>query len=112
MLNPLRCQFHYGVKYCGNCLMRNKIRVVHWRLKNGRLQDDQNVVLLDFIPRVSSERAIKEEFLMIFALVYAAQIQADTIDVIRGMAEDENGTPQLSLGGSNHKLCCLSSGKN
>ncbi len=74
-----------------------QIRVVHWRLRNGRLKDDQNVVLLNFIPRALSERAIKEEFLMIFAIVHAAQTQADTIDMIRGMAEDENGTPQMSL---------------
>lgn len=74
-----------------------QIRVVHWRLKNGRLNDDQNVVLLNFIPRAFSERAIKEEFLIIFALVHAAQTQADTIDSIRVMAEDENGTPQMSL---------------
>ena len=74
-----------------------QIRVVHWRLRNGRLKDDQNVVLLNFIPRAFSERAIKEDFLIIFALVHAAQTQADTIDVIRGMAEDENGTPQMSL---------------
>ena len=74
-----------------------QIRVVHWRLKNGRLNDDQNVVLLNFIPRAFSERAIKEEFLIIFALVHAAQTQADTIDAIRVMAEDENGTPQMSL---------------
>ena len=74
-----------------------QIRVVHWRLRNGRLRDDQNVVLLNFIPRAFSERVIKEEFLMIFALVHAAQTEADTIDVIRVMAEDENGTPQMSL---------------
>ena len=74
-----------------------QIRVVHWRLRNGRLRDDQNMVLLNFIPRAFSERAIKEEFLMIFALVHAAQTQADTIDVIRVMVEDENGTPQMSL---------------
>ena len=74
-----------------------QIRVVHWRLRNDRLRDDQNVVLLNFIPRAFSERAIKEEFLIIFALVHAAQTQADTIDAIRVMAEDENGTPQMSL---------------
>ena len=74
-----------------------QIRVVHWRLRNGRLQDDQNIVLLNFIPGAFSERAIKEEFLMIFAIVHAAQTQTDTIDVIRGMAEDENGTPQMSV---------------
>ena len=74
-----------------------QIRVVHWRLSNGRLKGDRNVVLLNFIPRALSERAIKEEFLMIFAIVHAAQTQADTIDAIRGMAEGENGTPQMSL---------------
>ena len=77
--------------------IEKQIRVVHWRLKNGRLNDDQNVVLLNFIPRAFSERAIKQEFLIIFALVHAAQTQADTIDAIRVMAEDENGTPQMSL---------------
>ncbi len=77
--------------------IEKQIRVVHWRLRNGRLKDDQNVVLLNFIPRAFSERAIKEEFLMIFALVHAVQTEADTIDVIRVMAEDENGTPQMSL---------------
>ena len=34
---------------------------------------------------------------MIFAIVHAAQSQTDTIDVIRVIAEDENGTPQMSL---------------
>ena len=34
---------------------------------------------------------------MIFALVHAVQTEADTIDVIRVMAEDQNGTPQMSL---------------
>lgn len=77
--------------------IEKQIRVVHWRLKNGRLNDDQNVVLLNFIPRAFSERAIKEEFLIIFALVHAAQTEADTIDAIRVMAEDENGTPQMGL---------------
>ena len=77
--------------------IEKQIRVVHWRLKNGRLDDDQNVVLLNFIPRAFSERAIKEEFLIIFALVHAVQTQADTIDAIRVMAEDESGTPQMSL---------------
>ena len=77
--------------------IEKQIRVVHWRLRNGRLKDDQNVVLLNFIPRAFSERAIKEEFLMIFALVHAVQTEADTIDAIRVMAEDENGTPQMSL---------------
>lgn len=77
--------------------IEKQIRVVHWRLKNGRLNDDQNVVLLNFIPRAFSERAIKEEFLIIFALVHAAQTEADTIDAIRVVAEDENGTPQMSL---------------
>ena len=74
-----------------------RIRVVHWRWRNGRLKDDQNIVILNFIPRAFSERAIKEEFLMIFAIVHAAQLQTDTIDAIRVIAEDENGTPQMSL---------------
>ena len=74
-----------------------QIRVVHWRLRNGRLKGDKNIVLLNFVPRALSERAIKEEFLIIFAIVHAVQTQAGTIDVIRGMAEDESGTPQMSL---------------
>ena len=76
---------------------QKQIRVVHWRLRNGRLKDDQNVVLLNFIPRALSDRAIKEEFLKMIAIVHAAQTQPDTIDVIRGVAEDENGTPQMSM---------------
>jgi hypothetical protein len=76
---------------------QRQIRVIHWRLKSGRLEENQNIVLLNFIPRALSDRAIKEEFLMIFAIVHAAQTQADTIDVIRGIAEDENGIPQMSL---------------
>ena len=74
-----------------------QIRVVHWRWRNGRLKGDQNIVLLNFIPHAFSERAIKEEFLMIFAIVHAAQSQTDTIDVVRVIAEDENGIPQMSL---------------
>ena len=74
-----------------------QIRVVHWRLRNGRLKGDQNVVLLNFMPRALSERAIKEEFLMIFAIVHAAQTQTNTIDMIHGIAEDQNGTPQMRL---------------
>jgi hypothetical protein len=74
-----------------------QIRVIHWRLKNGRLEGKPNIVLLNFIPRAFSDRAIKEEFLMICAIVHGAQTQGDTIDVIRGIAEEENGTPQMSL---------------
>ena len=89
-----------------------QIRVVHWRLRNGRMRDDQNVVLLNFIPQAFSERVIREEFLMIFALVHAAQTEADTIDVIRVMAEDENGTPQMSLEARVGKLYCVFAREN
>ncbi|MCZ6680465.1 MAG: hypothetical protein O7E52_24810, partial [Candidatus Poribacteria bacterium] len=63
-----------------------QIRVVHWRLKHARLEGKQNRVLLNFIPRAFSERAIKEEFLMICAIVHGAQTQAGTIDIIRVIA--------------------------
>jgi hypothetical protein len=77
--------------------VEKQIRVIHWRLKNGRLEGKQNIVLLNFIPRAFSDRAIKEEFLMICAIVHGAQMQENTIDVIRGIAEEEDGTPQMSL---------------
>lgn len=76
---------------------KKHIRVIHWRLQNGRLEGGQNIVLLNFIPRALSDRAIKEEFLLTLAIVHGAQTQAHTIDIVRGIAEEENGTPQMSL---------------
>ena len=73
------------------------IQAISWRLKNGRLEGKQNLVQVNFIPSAFSERAIQEEFLMICAVVYGAQTQENTIDVVRGIAEAENGTPQMSL---------------
>lgn len=74
-----------------------KIQVIHLRSKDGRLEDKQNVVQVHFIPRKLSDRAIKQEFLMICAIVHGAQLEPDTIDVVRAIAEDEDGTPKMSL---------------
>jgi len=74
-----------------------EIHATHWRLKDGRLDGKQNVVQVHFIPRALSDRAIKEEFLMVCAIVHGAQLEKDTIDVVRGIAESEDGTPQMTL---------------
>ena len=73
------------------------IHATHWRLKDGRLEGKQNIVQVHFIPRAFSDRAIKEEFLMVCAIVHGAQLEKDTIDVVRGIAENEDGTPQMTL---------------
>ncbi|MDE0300926.1 MAG: hypothetical protein OXN17_20020 [Candidatus Poribacteria bacterium] len=74
-----------------------KFEVTHLRSKNGRLEGKQNVVQVHFIPRAFSDRAIKQEFLMICAIVHGAQLDPDTIDVVRAIAEDEDGTPKYRL---------------
>ena len=76
---------------------KQKIQVTYWRSKNGRLEGKQNVVQVHFIPRALSARAIKQEFLMICAIVHGAQLEPDTIDVVRAIAEDEDGTPKMRL---------------
>lgn len=72
-----------------------KIHAVHWRLKDGRLKGEQNVMQIHFIPHALSDQAIKKEFLMICAIVHGAQTQEDTVDVIKGIVEGEDGTPQM-----------------
>ena len=74
-----------------------KIQVTHWRSKDGRLEGKQNVVQIHFVPRALSNRAIKQEFLMVCAIVHGAQLEPDTIDVVRAIAEDEDGTPKMRL---------------
>ncbi len=74
-----------------------KIRVTHWRSKDGRLEGKQNAVQVHFVPRALSDRAIKQEFLMICAIVHGAQLEPDTIDVVRAIAEDEDGNPKIRL---------------
>jgi len=73
------------------------IHAAYWRLQDGRLEGKQNVVQVHFIPRAFSDWAIKKEFLMICAIVYGAQLEKNTIDVVRGIAENEDGTPQMML---------------
>jgi len=76
-----------------------EIQVSYWQLKDGRLEGEQNVVLAHFIPRAFSDRAIKTEFLMIFAIMHGAQVQEEknTIDILRGIAQGEDGTPIMTL---------------
>ncbi len=66
-------------------------------MKNGRLEGKQNLVQVHFIPRALSERAIQEEFLIICTIVYGSQTQENTVDVVRGIAETEDGAPQMIL---------------
>ena len=73
------------------------IQVTHLRSKSGRLEDKQNVVQVHFIPRAFSDRAIKREFLKVCAIVHGSQMEPDTIDVVRAIAEDEDGTPTIRL---------------
>ena len=74
-----------------------EIQAVHWRLNDGRLEGKQNIVQIHFVPRASSDQAIRKEFLMICAIVNGAQTQESTIDVIKGIVEGEDGTPQMIL---------------
>ena len=73
------------------------IQTTHWRLKDGRLEDKQNVVQIHFMPRALSDKAVKKEFLMVCAIVHGAQLETNTIDVVRGIAEGEDGTPHITL---------------
>lgn len=71
------------------------IQAVHWRLNDGRLKGEHNIVQIHFIPHALSDQAIKKEFLMICAIVHGTQTQEDTVDVIKGIVEGEDGTPQM-----------------
>ena len=81
----------------GQMFQKQSIQAKHWRLNDGRLAGKQNSVQVHFVPRALSDQAIKREFLMICAIVHGAQIAENTIDVIRGIVEDEDGTPQMVL---------------
>ena len=60
----------------------------------GGLKANRDAVQVHFVPRALSDRAIKQEFLMICAIVHGAQLEPDTIDVVRAIAEDEDGNPK------------------
>jgi hypothetical protein len=72
-----------------------EIQAVHWRLNDGRLKGEHNIVQIHFIPSALSDQAIKKEFLMICAIVHGAQTQGNTVDVIKGIIEREDGTPRM-----------------
>ncbi len=72
-----------------------KIQTVHWRLNDGRLDGGHNIFQIHFIPQALSDIAIKKEFLMICAIVHGTQTQEDTVDVIKGIVEGEDGTPKM-----------------
>ena len=72
-----------------------KIQAVHWRLNDGRLKGEHNIVQIHFIPSALSDQAIKKEFLMICAIVHGVQSQGNTVDVIKGIVEREDGTPHM-----------------
>lgn len=72
-----------------------EIHTVHWRLNDGRLDGGDNIFQIHFIPQTLSDKAIKKEFLMICAIVHGTQTQEDTVDVIKGIVEGEDGTPKM-----------------
>ena len=72
-----------------------KIHTVHWRLNDGRLNGGHNIFQIHFIPQALSDKAIKKEFLMICAIVHGTQTQENTVDVIKGIVEGEDGTPKM-----------------
>ena len=78
---------------------QEKIHIVHYRAKNGRLKGKSNVVQINFVPASFSVRSISAEFLMITALVHGAQLEKDTVDVVKCVVEDDTGSPVMSLEG-------------
>ena len=79
---------------------QEKIHMVHYRAKNGRLTGKSNVVQINFVPASFSDRSIYAEFLMITAIVHGAQLEKDTVDVVKCVVEDDNGSPVMSLEGN------------
>ena len=79
---------------------QEQINMVHYRAKNGRLKGKANVVQINFVPASFSDRAIYAEFLMITAIVHGVQLEKDTVDVVKCVVEDDNGSPIMSLEGS------------
>ena len=76
------------------------IKLVHWRPNNGRLNGTSNVVQIHFVPQAFSEIAIQREFLLLTAIAYGSQLEKNTIDVIRAIAEDDSGSPLMMLEGT------------
>ena len=79
---------------------QEQINMVHYRVKNGRLKGKANVVQINFVPVSFSDRAIYAEFLMITAIVHGVQLEKDTVDVVKCVAEDDDGSPIMSLEGN------------
>ena len=76
------------------------INLIHWRPRNGRLENGSNIVQINFMPRGFSDIAIHHDFLLVTAIAYGSQIEKNTIDAIRAIAEDDSGSPVMLLEGS------------
>lgn len=76
------------------------IKLVHWRPNNGRLNGTSNVVQIHFVPQAFSDIAIQREFLLLTAIAYGSQLEKNTIDIIRAIAEDDSGSPLMMLEGT------------
>ena len=87
------------------------INLIHWRPRNGRLENGSNIVQINFIPQGFSDIAIYHDFLLITAIAYGSQIEKNTIDAIRAVAEDDSGSPVMLLEGSIESYLQYFSGK-
>lgn len=76
------------------------IKLIYWRPKNGRLRGDSNVVQIHFVPQAFSDVAIQREFLLLTAIAYGSQLEKNTIDTVRAIAEDDSGSPLMMLEGT------------
>ena len=76
------------------------IQLIHWRPQNGRSNGRVNVVQIHFVPQSFSDIAIHREFLLLTAIAYGSQVEENTIDTIRAIAEDDSGSPLMMLEGS------------
>ena len=55
---------------------------------------------IHFVPKAFSDIAIQREFLLLTAIAYGSQLEKNTIDIIRAIAEDDSGSPLMMLEGT------------
>ncbi len=55
---------------------------------------------IHFVPQAFSDVARQREFLLLTAIAYGSQLEKNTIDTVRAIAEDDSGSPLMMLEGT------------
>jgi len=71
-------------------LNRAGVDVVAIRIINGRMEDKENLVRVNFVPKALSYDSIYKQFLKLCAVIEAIQTQKGTVDKVNAIVEKDN----------------------